>query len=379
MPESLNELETPCLIADRARIVANASRMLERARKYGVALRPHLKTVKSAAIATIAHGGGKGPITVSTLKEAEYFLDHGFGDITYAVCITPNKFGHAADLIDRGADLKLLIASEGIARELAKFAVGRTTPIKILIEIDCGDHRTGLSPDADELISTARRISAGVGVQFEGLLTHGGHSYGCTTKPEIVAVAEEERSSLLEARARLRDAGIEADVLSSGSTPTAAMGENFEGLTELRPGVYLAGDLFQAQLGSCTIDDIAVSVLASVIAHDPARNHLVIDAGGLALSKDRSTENSPIDYGFGLLAKADGRPFASDLIVAGVSQEHGQVTSDTRLPYDDLPIGSFVRVLPNHVCMTAASYDQYHVVDGAGTSIVGEWDKATGW
>ena len=379
MPESLAELETPCLIADRTRIEANARRMLERARKYGFELRPHLKTTKSAAIATIAHGGGKGPITVSTLKEAEYFLGHGFTDITYAVCITPNKFGHVADLIDRGADLRVLIASQGIAGELAKFAEGRSMPIKVMIEIDCGDHRTGLPPGADELIAAARRIAAGDGVLFEGLLTHGGHSYGCKTKPEIVAVAEQERTSLLEAQARLGDAGIEAGVLSSGSTPTAAMGESFEGLTELRPGVYLAGDLFQAQIGSCRFDDIAISVLASVIAHDPARNHLVIDAGGLALSKDRSTENSPIDYGYGLLAGADGSPLTSELIVTGVSQEHGLVTSTEPVPYDALPIGSLVRVLPNHVCMTAASYDKYFVTDGIGMSIVCEWDKTTGW
>ena len=108
---SLRDLETPCLIADRARIEVNAQRMLDRAEKFGVGLRPHLKTTKSAAIAKIAHGGRSGPITVSTLKEAEYFLANGFSDITYAVCITPNKFSHAADLIDRGADLKILIDS----------------------------------------------------------------------------------------------------------------------------------------------------------------------------------------------------------------------------------------------------------------------------
>ena len=252
MPGPLTELETPCLIADRSRIEANARRMRERAEKFGFQLRPHVKTTKSAVIAGIAHGGGKGPITVSTLKEAEYFLENGFEDITYAVCITPNKYEHAADLIDRGADLKVLLASVDVASDLAAFADGRGTPIKVMIEIDCGDHRTGLAPDDEMLVATARHIVFGDGVRLEGLLTHGGHSYECKTSTEIAAVAEDERTALLQAQQLLIDAGIEVDVLSSGSTPTAMLGENYEGLTELRPGVYLAGDLFQAQVGTCS-------------------------------------------------------------------------------------------------------------------------------
>ncbi len=379
MPAQLGELETPALIADRQRIQTNAERMLERSRRFGFALRPHLKTAKSAAIAAIAHGGAKGPVTVSTLREAEYFFANGFGDITYAVCITPNKFRHAVDLIDRGAELKVLLASESVAQSLADFTQGRSTPVNVMIEIDCGDHRTGFAPDADELVAAARRIQAGEGVRLVGLLTHGGQSYGCKSTAEVAAVAEEERTSLIRAQRRLADAGFEAEVLSSGSTPTATMGERFDGLSELRPGVYLAGDLFQAQIGSCAIDDIAISVLASVIAHDPARNSLVVDAGALALSKDRSTRASPVDYGYGLLIQADGRPFRIDMIIAGVSQEHGQVTSREPLPYDALPIGANVRVLPNHACMTAASYHKYYVTDGVGTEIVAEWDKVSGW
>lgn len=375
----LSELETPALVADRARVQQNARRMREHLRPHGVALRPHLKTTKSAAIAAMAHDGSRGPGTVSTLKEADYFLGHGFTDLTYAVCITPNKFGHAAALIDRGLDLKLLLASGGIARELAEFARGRAVPIKVMIEIDSGDHRTGLAPDDEELLDIGRSLAGSDGVELHGLLTHGGHSYACRTPEAIRGVAEEERSSLLSARDRLRDIGIDAPVLSSGSTPTAMLGENFSGLQEVRPGVYLAGDLFQAQLGTCTFDEIAVSVLASVIACDPSSNRLVLDAGGLALSKDRSTEAAPVDYGYGLLVREDGSRFDSDLVVRAVSQEHGEVTSTVSLPFDELPVGSRVRVLPNHVCMTAASYDRYHVVEGDDTHVIDEWHKATGW
>jgi D-serine deaminase-like pyridoxal phosphate-dependent protein len=379
MERRLTELETPCLIADRHRLTANAGRMRERARRFGVGLRPHLKTTKSAAIARIAHDAASGPITVSTLKEAEYFFRHGFDDITYAVCLSPNKFAHAIDLVDRGAKLKVLLASEHIARQLVDATAGRSRPISVLIEIDCGDHRTGLEPHSAELPAVGRCLARARGVTLAGLLTHGGQSYGCTRREQIVAVAEAERTCLLRAREHLASHGVEVPLLSSGSTPTAVCGENYDGLDELRPGVYLAGDLFQAQLGACAMEDIAISVLASVIAHDPARNRLVIDAGGLALSKDRSTQHSPVDYRYGLLVRADGSAFETDLIVADVSQEHGKVTSSAPLPFAELPVGAMVRVLPNHACMTAASYDRYYVTEGTGLALVDEWDKASGW
>ena len=376
---SLTDLETPCLIADRSRITTNAQRMLARAATHGFNLRPHVKTTKSTAIAALAHGGNKGPVTVSTLKEAEYFLRGGFADITYAVGITPNKFSHAAHLLQAGADLKLLLTDVRIARELAAFADANASHMKVLVEIDSGEHRTGFLPESPDLLECAAVVSDSNNLTIRGLLTHGGHSYQCQTVEEISRVAEEERQSLLAARGRLGERGIDIDVLSSGSTPTAVHGENFEGITEMRPGVYLAGDLFQAQIGSCNLDDVAVSVLAAVVGHDRRRNRLVIDAGGLALSKDRSTEKSPIDYGYGLLTRVDGSRFDADLIVAGVHQEHGEVESSAPLPFDELPPGSLVRVLPNHVCMTAAAYDCYHVVEGDGITVLDTWEKTGGW
>lgn len=376
---SLSDLETPCLIADRSRITANAQRMLARAATHGFRLRPHVKTTKSTTIAAIAHGGKKGPVTVSTLREAEYFLHHGYDDITYAVGITPNKFAHAARLQNAGADLKLLLTDTRIALELAAFADVSVTRINVLLEIDSGEHRTGFLPESPDLIECASAVAESTNVTLLGLLTHGGHSYQCRTTEEIALVAEEERQCLLAAKRRLAERGIGVDVLSSGSTPTAVQGKNFEGITEMRPGVYLAGDLFQAQLGSCDLDDIAVSVLATVMAHDRQRNRLVIDAGGLALSKDRSTEKSPVDYGYGLLTRPDGARFSTDMIVAGVHQEHGEVESTSPLPFDELLPGSLVRVLPNHVCMTAAAHECYHVVDGQDTTVLDIWDKTSGW
>lgn len=375
----LNQLNTPALIANRRALETNASRMRERALAHGMSLRPHLKTTKSAAIARIAHGGKVGPGTVSTLQEAEYFFARGFTDLTYAVCITPNKFERAAALIDHGADLKLLVADVTTAAALVEYSRRHSTRVSVMIEVDCGDHRTGLLPGDPQLVAVARILNEAPDVSLRGLLTHGGHSYRCRNRHEVQVVAEEERTALLDAKAKLTTLGIDDPVLSSGSTPTAVFGESFTGLSELRPGVYLAGDLFQAGLGVCSQEDIALSVLASVIAVDSAQDRMVIDAGALALSKDTSRASGARDLGFGLVANEDGRMSASVGIVTSVSQEHGVVTplvDGATLRYQ---VGQRVRVLPNHACMTAASYERYYVVDGHDTNIVDEWDKASGW
>ena len=150
-------------------------------------------------------------------------------------------------------------------------------------------------------------------------------------------------------------------------------------MTELRAGVYMAGDLFQVALGSLALDQVAVTVLATVISHDPRLNKVIVDAGALALSKDRSTAAGPgPDMGYGLVLDVLGRPIASDLTIVGVHQEHGMIRSGSQLPFEKLPIGSKIRIVPNHVCMTAAMYGNYLVVDGTD-AVVDVWERTNGW
>lgn len=155
---------------------------------------------------------------------------------------------------------------------------------------------------------------------------------------------------------------------------------HLEGVTELRCGVYMFGDVFQSEIRSCRPGDIAVSVLASVIGHREDLGCALIDAGALALSKDRSTaaEGLPEDVGFGLVMDARGQERIGDVHVRRVFQEHGLLGSHGPFPFDRLPVGSRVRVLPNHACLTAAMYDRYHVVDG-GDEVVAEWPRINGW
>jgi D-serine deaminase-like pyridoxal phosphate-dependent protein len=198
------------------------------------------------------------------------------------------------------------------------------------------------------------------------------------TEAELKKVAEDERVAVTTAAQRLRDAGLECDVVSLGSTPTMSHVEKLDGVTEARPGVYMFGDLFQAAIGSCTRDDIVVTVLASVIGCRPSKNQVLIDAGAIAMSKDRSTAATDQDAGYGLVWDIHGRESLGELRVEQVFQEHGIVTSADRLPFDKLAVGTKVRVAPNHSCLTAAAYEKYYVVDG-GEDVIAEWDRVNGW
>jgi D-serine deaminase-like pyridoxal phosphate-dependent protein len=374
---SLADAPTPALVLDRGKLKRNCQRMLAKCRSLGVALRPHLKTLKSIDAARLAIDPAHGGIAVSTLREAEHFAGHGIADIQYAVCITADKLPEAKRIADRIARFSFFLDSVETARAVAAAPTPATGPFNVWIEIESGGRRTGIDPDDPALVEIAA-ILLGGGARLAGVATHGGHSYDARSASAMAEIAEQERSAVVGAAERLRAAGFEVPGLSAGSSPTATFMASAAGLTEIRAGVYTAGDLFQAGIGVQTQDDIAVSVLASVIGRNEARGRVVVDAGGLALSKDRSTAALPQDFGYGLVVDAQGEDSLGRLIVGNVHQEHGEIDAVPVEAFARLPIGAKVRVLPNHVCMTAAPYDHYLVVDG-GTEIVDRWDKITGW
>lgn len=368
---------TPALVLDRNKLERNCQRMIQRCRELGVKLRPHMKTLKSIDAARLAIDPTHGAIAVATLNEAEYFACHGFEDIQYAVCIAPDKLERAAAILRRAQRFSFFLDSVETARSVAAHARSHGVAFRVWLEIDCGEHRTGFSPEDPQLIEAARAL-LDAGVILEGAATHGGHSYRCRSIECIASVADSERSALLAAAEHLRRAGVEVRSLSAGSTPTVMHARTFEGVSEVRPGVYMAGDLFQQAIGAVSADSLAVTVLATVISHKRSHNQVVIDAGGLALSKDRSTAASPVDRGYGLVLDLDGEPAFGDLIVADVHQEHGEIRVNDPALFERLPIGAKVRVAPNHVCMTAAMYDSYLVVAG-GREVRELWARTNGW
>lgn len=378
---TLFDLPTPSLVLDRARLERNCRRISEKAARHGVDLRPHLKTAKCVEVARIATRGCFGGVTVSTLREAEYFVEHGFLDVTYAVGIAPNKFAGVAALQRRGAVVSILLDSVAMAREAARFADADGQTLRVFIEIDPGYHRAGIQPDDPALLGIARALTSSVKVELRGVLAHGGHSYAAKGIEAVRAAAEEERAALVKAANRLRAAGFACPVVSGGSTPGACLAEKFEGLTEIRPGNYTFFDVMQAGIGSCSLGDIAVFVAASVIGHKPGFNRALIDAGALALSKDFGGDDAMPGAGYGLICELESGALLEGVRVGSTSQEHGWLSmmdEGAAFPYGRLPIGAMVRVLPGHSCLTAAAYDRYYVVDG-GTEIVDEWERVNGW
>ena len=377
----LSDLATPALILDRARLEANIARMAQRFAGTGVRLRPHLKTAKSAESARLATAGQFGGITVSTMAEARYFARHGFVDITYAVGLVPTKVAALAELVATGIAITALTDNAAAARVIADEAARCGLVLPVLIEIDSGAHRAGVVPDGADFMEIAKVLDGSDGTSVAGVLTHAGHAYHCDGIEGIKRVAEDERRSVLDAAARLAEAGIPCPTVSAGSTPTALHGESVEGLTEFRPGVYMFFDLDQAGIGACTPDQIAVSVLASVIGHQIDHGRINIDAGSLALSQDASANEFFGETGYGWVMDAAGGARIGKLHVEGVNQEHGMVTGPGDVPFGDLPVGAKVRVLPNHACITAAAYDKYFVIDSSDDAeyVVAEWDRVNGW
>ncbi len=374
---ALADLTTPCLLLDRSKVQRNCGRMSMRLKGLGVGLRPHMKTAKCAEVAALATDGHSGAITVSTLVEALWFAQRNFDDILYAVGMSADKLPLAVQVLEAGAELLITVDNPWSASAVAKAAAAAGVELPVLIEIDCGQHRAGVAADGDTLLQVADALHR-TGTRVAGVMTHAGHSYCCNSPAEIETVAEQERAAACLAAERLGQSGHSCSTISAGSTPTATYGRHYRGLTELRPGVYQFGDLYQAGLKSCSLDDIAATVLATVTGHHRRAGHAIVDAGALALSKDIGAQRFEQDFGYGLVCDIDGTPLHPRVSVAHVEQEHGLLrgTNATEL-FRQAPIGSKVRILPNHVCMTAAAYPGYHLV--AESQLVDFWPRCGGW
>lgn len=377
----LSNLETPALILDRNVVARNTAKMTERFRGTGVRLRPHTKTAKSIDVARLALVGNFGGVTVSTLREAEYFAAHGITDITYAVGIIPDRLERIAALLARGVKITVITDQVAVAEEISRRALDLGIVLDALIELDSGESRAGIMAGSDTLIALGKALHNLPGTRLEGVLTHAGHSYQGRSIAAIQQIAEDERLCATTAAARLRAAGLPAPVVSIGSTPTAIHGRSYEGITEVRCGVYMFCDVFQSEIFSCSRSDIALSVLATVIGHRPDINSALIDAGALALSKDRSTGAPGLaeDVGFGLVMDMSGSRRIAGVTVGHVYQEHGMLVADGPFPFGELPVGARLRVLPNHACMTAAMYDAYQVVSGLDDNKILVWPRVNGW
>jgi D-serine deaminase-like pyridoxal phosphate-dependent protein len=372
------DLETPVALIDQSRMQANIARMQTRMQSLGVAFRPHVKTSKCIEVAQAQRAAGARGITVSTLKEAEQFFAAGFDDILYAVCLAPNKIAHALRLCAQGLKLQVVVDSVPAAQALAAALTLSTQRPAVLIEVDTDGHRSGVKPESQELLDVAA-VFAQAGIAVHGVMTHAGSSYDLNTPSELQRMAEQERSLCVRAAQRLRAAGHACPTVSVGSTPTALSARSLEGVTEVRAGVYVFFDLVMAGVGVCRVDDIALSVLTTVIGHQADKGWVIVDAGWMAMSRDRGTSKQAVDQGYGLVRDERGQAL-DGVLMTGANQEHGIVSARDGLPRLDVarfPIGTRLRVLPNHACATGAQFPQYEALDEHGG--LHTWPRFYGW
>lgn len=378
MHHTLATLDTPAAIVSLEKMQRNIARMQQRADALGVRFRPHVKTTKCAQVVAAQRDAGASGITVSTLKEAEQFFAQGVTDILYAVGMAPHRLAQALELRQRGCALQILTDSIEGAQAIARFGQDHGHAFDVLIEIDTDGHRSGIKPDEDALLEVGQVLHRG-GMHLAGVLTHAGSSYELDTPAAIAQLAEQERAGCVRAAQRLRAAGLSCDIVSVGSTPTALEAAALEGVTELRAGVYVFFDLVMRNVGVCSEDDIALSVLTTVIGHQADKGWAIVDAGWMAMSRDRGTARQQRDYGYGQVCTLDGQVI-DGYILSGANQEHG-ILSAQGAPDTDIvrrfPTGTRLRVLPNHACATGAQFPQYQALaeDGA----LQTWGRFHGW
>ncbi|MEU8005637.1 alanine racemase [Catellatospora sp. NPDC049111] len=341
----MTQLPTPYVSVDVDVLDRNIARMASFTRERDLALRPHAKTHKCLEIARRQLAGGAVGLTVATVAEAEIFVEAGCEDlfIAYPLWVDQARGARLRAVAARAAVRVGVDSAEG-AQALARYA-GRD--VEVMVEVDSGHHRSGVRPADAGVVALAADKA---GLRVRGVFTFPGHGYG----PSLAeGVAAEEAVALVDAADALRKAGFEPDVVSGGSTPTAAW-SHVEALNEIRPGVYVFNDAQQVELGVCDFDDVSLSVVATVVSR--SADHVILDAGGKVLGADRSA-----------WATGHGRlPDLPDARITALSEHHATVTLP---PGAELPErGTTLRVLPNHVCATVNLADELVVVSG-GTAV----------
>lgn len=338
------ELDTPALLIDLDRMEANIHRMAAFTKSQGVALRPHTKTHKCPDIAQLQLEAGAVGITCAKIGEAEVMAAAGLDDILIAnEIIGEQKFER---LIELSRNVNLCIAVDsGIGAQSLNAALQRAgVTLEVVIEVNCGQNRAGVLPGEPVLI-LAQEVSQLESVRLRGLMTHGGHSYNQATKEAVAEVGYAEGAVMVETAELLRQNDIPVETISVGSTPTARYCGRVEGVTEIRPGTYVFCDLTQTDLFASTLEDCALSVLATVISI-PASDRVVVDAGKKALTSDPRGRTAASAAVYGFIPE-------KDCSLSKLSEEHGVIMTGKRFE-----IGEKVQIIPNHACVVVNMFDE---------------------
>lgn len=353
----LSDLYTPQVLVDQKRALRNIDRAQAIARAAGVRLRPHAKTHKSPLAAKWQIDRGAVGVCCAKLGEAEVFVEAGISDIRIPYPLNPVNAPRLLALMDR-ASMSIIVDHFFVARgwSAAMQKAGRV--LDVLVKIDVGFHRCGIDPAGDP-VDFVRKMTGLPGLRLRGILSHAGHAYLAASEEELRAIAMEEVRILADVRDRAAAVGVQLDELSVGATPLLRFADEQRGITEIRAGNYIYFDRTQVALGSATLDDCALMVLATVVSK-PAFDRIILDCGSKTLTNDQARGIGKVP-GYGAILNADGTAVDEGLVIERLSEEHATVraAAGTRLEP-----GSRVFVLPNHSCVVSNLVDEIVLVDG---------------
>jgi D-serine deaminase-like pyridoxal phosphate-dependent protein len=353
-----SDVPTPQVLIDRRRLLRNISRVQELAASAGVSLRPHSKTHKSPIIAQWQIDGGATGICCAKLGEAEVMAAAGISDIRLAYPIHPSNAPRLLTLMER-ASLSIAIDHLAVARAWSDVMRRANRTLDVLVKVDVGFHRCGIDAEGPAALAFVRSVASMPGLRLRGLLSHAGQGYQATSNDQLAAIARDEAQTLTRLRDRAARAGIALDEISVGATPTLRYSVQQPGVTELRPGNYVYFDRTQVSLGAASLDDCAMTVLATVVSR-PADDRLVLDCGSKTLTTDPARGFGPTP-GYGAVLTAGGNAIDQALVVERLSEEHATVRITERC---ELEPGDRVHVLPNHACVVANMVDEVLLVEG---------------
>lgn len=346
---SIHDLDTPAVLVDLDVVERNIARMAAWARDAGVALRPHAKTHKCERIARLQIAAGARGLCVAKVGEAEVFADHGFEDLFVAYPVVGEEKARRLLALSARARLSAGVDSVAGAASLSRVFAAAGSRLDVLIKVDVGFHRVGVPPEGAEAL--ARAVTDLPGVRLKGLFTHAGQGYLAPTPDEIAEVGRHEGEVMSALAERMEASGIEVHWVSAGSTPTARHAMAGPGVDECRPGNYVFHDASQVSLGTCAVEDCALTVAASVVSVAQSERRAVVDAGSKTLSSDPLR---PRPGGYGWILGTRSR-------LSRLSEEHGVIDVAEG---DEFEVGGRVRILPNHACVVSNLHDCLHGVRG---------------
>jgi D-serine deaminase-like pyridoxal phosphate-dependent protein len=356
----LSELPTPQVLIDRRRAADNIDRVQTMADAAGVRLRPHAKTHKSPLVAKWQMARGAVGICCAKIGEAEVFADAGIDNIRLPYPVNPSNATRLIPLLDV-AEISIIVDHLGVARGWSEAMHRARRTLDVLVKVDVGFHRCGIDPNGDPL-GFIKSVASLPGLRLRGLLSHAGHAYHAASEDDLRTIARDEVETLTRIVDGAKAAGIALDEISVGATPSLRFSVAQKGITELRPGNYVYFDRTQVALGAATLDDCALTVLATVVSK-PAPDRIILDCGSKTLTNDTARGISKAT-GYGAVLKGNGdspREVDDTLTIERLSEEHATVRVAGRT---SLEPGNRVRVVPNHSCTVSNLVDVVRLVEG---------------